>query len=56
MPPVAVSATALRKQLAGGEYPEALLPPGVSDYIRRHRLYQGQGPRTDQPADKATDN
>lgn len=40
MPPVAVSATGLRAQLARGEYPEELLPPGVSDYIRRHRLYQ----------------
>lgn len=56
MPPVAVSATALREQLARGEYPEELLPPGVSGYIRRHRLYQDQAPRTDQPADKATDH
>ncbi len=40
MPPVAVSATGLREQLAAGEDPEELLPPGVSDYIRRHRLYQ----------------
>lgn len=40
MPPVAVSATALREQLARGEYPEDLLPRGVADYIRHHRLYQ----------------
>jgi nicotinate-nucleotide adenylyltransferase len=40
MPPVAVSATALREQLSRGECPEELLPPGVADYIRQHRLYQ----------------
>jgi nicotinate-nucleotide adenylyltransferase len=40
MPPIAVSATGLREQLSRGEYPEALLPPGVADYIRQHRLYQ----------------
>ena len=40
MPPVAVSATGLREQLSRGDYPEALLPPGVADYIRQHRLYQ----------------
>jgi nicotinate-nucleotide adenylyltransferase len=40
MPPIAVSATGLREQLSRGEYPEELLPPGVADYIRQHRLYQ----------------
>jgi nicotinate-nucleotide adenylyltransferase len=40
MPPVAVSATGLRRQLARGEFPEALLPAGVADYIRRHQLYR----------------
>ena len=40
MPPVAVSATALREQLARGEHPQELLPPGVAGYIRRHRLYR----------------
>ena len=40
MPPVAVSATALREQLSRGECPEELQPPGVADYIRQHRLYQ----------------
>ena len=39
MPAVAVSATGLRAQLARGEMPEDLLPPGVPDYIRQHRLY-----------------
>lgn len=40
MPPVAVSATGLREQLARGEYPDELLPAGVSDYIKRHHLYR----------------
>jgi nicotinate-nucleotide adenylyltransferase len=40
MPPVAVSATALREQLSRGECPKELLPPGVLDYIRQHHLYQ----------------
>ena len=39
MPPVAVSATGVRAQLARGDMPEELLPPGVPDYIRRHHLY-----------------
>ncbi len=40
MPPVAVSGTALREQLARGERPVELLPPAVLDYIERHRLYR----------------
>ncbi len=40
MPAVAVSATGLRAQLARGEMPEELLPPGIPGYIRRHHLYQ----------------
>ena len=40
MPPVPVSATALRAALARGERPAELLPPGVLDYIDRHRLYR----------------
>jgi nicotinate-nucleotide adenylyltransferase len=40
MPPVAVSATGLRGQLARGEFPEELLPEGVADYIRQHHLYR----------------
>lgn len=39
MPAVAVSATVLRQQLAAGERPAALLPPGVLDYIEEHSLY-----------------
>ncbi len=39
MPAIAVSATGIRGQLARGEDPGELLPPGVLDYIRRHRLY-----------------
>jgi len=39
MPSIAVSATGIRQQLARGEDPGELLPPGVLDYIRRHRLY-----------------
>jgi nicotinate-nucleotide adenylyltransferase len=39
MPAIAVSGTGLRAQLARGEMPEDLLPPGVPDYIRRHHLY-----------------
>jgi nicotinate-nucleotide adenylyltransferase len=40
MPPVAVSATGLRAQLARGDVPRELLPPGVADYIARHGLYR----------------
>lgn len=40
MPPVPVSATALRERLALGERPAELLPPGVLDYIERHGLYR----------------
>ena len=40
MPAVAVSATALRAQLARGERPEGLSPPAVLDYIASHRLYR----------------
>ncbi len=39
MPAVPVSATGLRRSLAAGEQVAALLPPGVEDYIRRHRLF-----------------
>lgn len=41
MPPVAVSASALRAQLARGERPLELLPAGILAYIERHRLYRG---------------
>ncbi len=40
MPPVAVSATVLRAQLARGEMPRELLPPGVPEYIASHGLYR----------------
>ena len=39
MPPVPVSATALRAQLAASARPDGLVPPAVLDYIDRHRLY-----------------
>ena len=40
MPPVPVSATALRAQLARGEPADGLSPPAVLDYIGSHRLYR----------------
>jgi nicotinate-nucleotide adenylyltransferase len=39
MPPVPVSATALRAQLGRGEKPSELLPPAVLDYIGSQSLY-----------------
>ena len=39
MPPVPVSATALRAQLERGERPAELVPPAVLDYIDSNRLY-----------------
>ena len=39
MPPVPLSATQLRKQLAAGQPVSGLLPMGVEAYIRRHGLY-----------------
>jgi nicotinate-nucleotide adenylyltransferase len=44
MPPVPVSATALRAALARGERPAELVPPAVLNYIEAHRLY-GVAPR-----------
>ena len=43
MPPVPVSATALRAALARGDRPAELLPAPVLDYIERHHLYQDHG-------------
>ncbi len=40
MPPVPVSATALRRAIAAGEMPAQLVPPPVLDYIRSHHLYR----------------
>jgi nicotinate-nucleotide adenylyltransferase len=42
MPPVPVSSTVLRQQLAEGARPVELLPMGVLDYIDRHGLYRVQ--------------
>lgn len=39
MPPVPVSATALRAQLARGDRPRELVPAAVLDYIETHGLY-----------------
>jgi nicotinate-nucleotide adenylyltransferase len=39
MPPVPVSATALRTRLAAGDRPAELVPPAVLDYIDSHHLY-----------------
>lgn len=39
MPPVPVSSTRLRQQLASGQPVDGLLPLGVEAYIRRHGLY-----------------
>lgn len=40
MPPVPVSSTVLRDQLARGLAPRELLPAGVFEYIRTHQLYR----------------
>ena len=34
-----VSSTDIRRRVAGGESIESLVPPGVAEHIRRHRLY-----------------
>ena len=39
MPPVPLSSTQLRRQLAAGQPVNGLLPMGVEAYIRRHGLY-----------------
>ena len=39
MPPVPVSATAIRAQLASKQRPDGLVPPSVLDYIDQHHLY-----------------
>jgi len=46
MPPVPVSATGLRAQIARGERPVGLSPPAVLDYIEANRLYRRPLPRT----------
>ncbi len=40
MPPMPVSATALRAQLARGERPSELVPAAVLEYIDQHELYR----------------
>ncbi len=40
MPPVPVSATALRAAIARGERPSELVPSAVLDYIALHQLYR----------------
>jgi nicotinate-nucleotide adenylyltransferase len=47
MPPVPVSATALRAQLARGERPRDLTSPAVLDYIGSNRLYRPAGRHTE---------
>jgi nicotinate-nucleotide adenylyltransferase len=37
--PMAVSASDIRARVARGESIAGLVPPGVADYIARHRLY-----------------
>lgn len=39
MTPLAISATAIRSQIARGESPRFLLPDAVLDYIQKHHLY-----------------
>ncbi|MBW6494094.1 MAG: nicotinate (nicotinamide) nucleotide adenylyltransferase [Burkholderiaceae bacterium] len=39
MPPVPVSSSGIRAQLAAGQQPAELLPPGVLDYIESKHLY-----------------
>ncbi len=44
MPPVPVSSTMLRSQIASGADVATLLPAGVADYIETRRLYRGVPP------------
>ena len=41
MPPMDVSASAIRATLAAGKTPAELLPAAVLDYIQSHHLYEG---------------
>lgn len=40
MPPIDLSATAVRQRIAAGESIEGMLPGGVAQYIQRHGLYR----------------
>ena len=42
-PMLAISASAVRRAIVNGDPTGELLPPEVSTYIRRHRLYGGSG-------------
>lgn len=42
LPPLPVSATAIRETIAAGHSPRWLVPDPVWDYIRQHRLYDHQ--------------
>ncbi len=41
MPPVPISSGMIRERIAMGLSVEELLPDGVSDYIKQHKLYAG---------------
>ena len=41
LPPMPVSATAIRARAAAGQDLSSLVPPAVALYIRQHRLYRG---------------
>lgn len=41
LPPIDVSATAVRRRLAAGKNVAGMLDPAVARYIAEHRLYQG---------------
>ena len=40
MPPVEISSSEIRRRLSAGLPAEELLPAGVPDYIRQHKLYE----------------
>ena len=41
LPPMAVSATDIRRRVSAGQDISALVPPAVAHYIHQHRLYRG---------------
>ncbi len=43
MPPLDISASAIRAALNAGQNPPGVLPPGVLDYIRSRNLYRNTG-------------